>query len=247
VSTPTGPPSYVQWPGYAVPAGTYTAPVPHRTSLLRLLRTWGVGIAVVAAGLVGLSAIVSKPAPRYVCPPECGKPPTGEPVAINPLFTAPDGSFSVSYPAEGSAYRVTTKPNGVTANFLGGDGGTMQLFSEPANNRRPEEIANSLVEQTFPDAQTAYEIPNTMVGYQPGYGLAADSWPQGANSSYTRTRVMVMVAVKDGLALVASAVGPFREFGPDFGSGKPSGANLQLALDLGKYVNSFRWRGDPPR
>ena len=46
---------------------------------------------------------------------------------------------------------------------------------------------------------------------------------------------------------IAAAVGPYREFGPDFGSGKPSGANLQLALDMGKYVNSFSWRGDPPR
>ena len=28
---------------------------------------------------------------------------------------------------------------------------------------------------------------------------------------------------------------------------RPSGASLQLALDIGKYVNSFTWRGDPPR
>jgi hypothetical protein len=86
-----------------------------------------------------------------------------------------------------------------------------------------------------------------MVGYQPGYGEAADCWPQGSNSSYMKMRVLVMAAVKNDLALVAAAVGPFRAFGPDFGSGKPSGANLQIALDMGKYVNSFSWRGDPPR
>ena len=34
---------------------------------------------------------------------------------------------------------------------------------------------------------------------------------------------------------------------PDFGSGKPSAVNLQIALDMGKYVNSFAWRGDPLR
>ena len=104
-----------------------------------------------------------------------------------------------------------------------------------------------MISQTFPDARTAYKIPNAMVGYQPGYGEAADCWPQGANSSYMKMRVLVMVAVKNDLALVAAAVGPFRPFGPDFGSGKPSGANLQIALDMGKYVNSFSWRGDPPR
>ncbi len=60
-------------------------------------------------------------------------------------------------------------------------------------------------------------------------------------------RLIVMVAVKNDLALVAAASGPYHPFGPDFGPGKPSGANLQLALDMGKYVNSFRWRGDPAR
>ena len=66
-----------------------------------------------------------------------------------------------------------------------------------------------MIKPTFPDARTAYEIPNAMVGYQPGYGEAADCWPQGANSSYMRMRVLVMVAVKNDLALVAAAVGPY--------------------------------------
>ena len=96
--------------------------------------------------------------------------PTGTPVEINPRFTAPDGTFSVSYPAEGTAYKITTKPNGVTADFLAGDGGTLQLFSQPAGNRSPKDIATALVKETFPDTRTAYEIPNAMVGYQPGYG-----------------------------------------------------------------------------
>jgi hypothetical protein len=202
---------------------------------------------VAAAVLVGVSAFVTKPSARYVCPPDCGRPPMGKPVEANPRFTAPDGAFSVSYPAPGSAYKITTKPNGVTADLLAGDGGTMQLFSRPAANQAPQAIATGLVKQTFPDTRTAYEIPNTMVGYQPGYGVVADYWPQGVSSSYLRMRVIVMVAVKNELALVAAAVGPYREFGPDFGSGKPSAADLQLALDMGKYVNSFSWRGDPQR
>jgi hypothetical protein len=234
-------------PGYSVTAGTYTAPPVRRTSYPRLLRTWGAAIVVVAMALVGLSVVMHKPPARYICPPDCGRPPTGEPVAVNPRFTAPDGAFSVSYPAPGTAYKITTNPNGIRADFLGGDGGTMQLISEPAHGRPPEEIARALVKKTFPDTKTAYEIPNAMVGYVPGYGMVADCWPQGASSNYMRMRVMIMVAVKNDLALIAGAVGPFRQFGPDFGLGKPSGANLQLALDMGKYVNSFSWRGDPPR
>ena len=62
----------------------------------------------------------------------------------------------------------------------------MQLFSQPAAGRTPEQIANTLVKETFPDTKTAYEIPNAMVGYQPGYGLVADCWPQGSNSKLHR-------------------------------------------------------------
>ena len=75
----------------------------------------------------------------------------------------------------------------------------------------------------------------------------ADSWPQSSTARYSRVRILVMAAVKNDIALIAFATGPYRAFGPDFGPGPPSGANLELAMDLGKYVNSFRWSGDPTR
>ena len=56
-----------------------------------------------------------------------------------------------------------------------------------------------------------------------------------------------MAAVKDDLALIAVAEGPFRRFTPDFGPGPPSGANLEIAMDMAKYVESFSWKGDPVR
>ncbi|MBP2453828.1 hypothetical protein [Mycolicibacterium lutetiense] len=235
------------FPGYAVPISTGRTRAIRGTSALKVLAILGIGIALVAGVLVWVSHATSEPPVRYMCPPECGLPSTGQAVAINPVFTAPDGSFSVSYPVASSAYKVTTNPTGVTAEFQAGDGGMLQLFSEPARGRGAEEIANSLVRKTFPDTKTAYNIPNAMVGYHPGFGLVADCWPQGAASNYMRMRVLVLVAVKDDLALIASGVGPYREFAPGSGASKPSGANLQLALDMGKYVNSFRWRGDPAR
>ncbi|MGZ5394429.1 MAG: zinc ribbon domain-containing protein, partial [Mycobacterium sp.] len=234
-------------PGYSLQSGAFEVTQPPKTSFRKVALVLGIAIVVLAGGLVGLSAVISKPAPKYVCPPDCGSPPMNRAVEINPRFTSADGAFSVSYPVEGAAYQVSKHDNGVTAVLKAGDGGTMQLFSRPAAGHTPEEIAVDLVNQTFPDTKTAYEIPNTLVGYQHGYGLAADCWPQGAMTSYSRMRVIVMVAVKNDLALIAGAVGPYRAFGPDFGSGKPSAANLQLALDMGKYVNSFSWRGDPPR
>ncbi|MUL81216.1 zinc ribbon domain-containing protein [Mycobacterium sp. CBMA247] len=218
-----------------------------RTGYRRLLGTWGAGVTVLAVALVAVSALVSSPPARYVCPPDCGSPPTSEPIATNPRFTAPDGAFSVSYPVSGAAYAVTTADDGVTADFLAGDGGTMQLIGRPAEGRTPKEIAAALVEDTYPDTEVDYEIPNAMVGYQPGYGMVLDSWPQNGTGDYMRLRVVILAAVKNDLALIAIATGPYREYSPDFSSGKPSGADLALALDMGKYVNSFRWRGDPRR
>ncbi|MFM9033398.1 MAG: zinc ribbon domain-containing protein [Mycobacterium sp.] len=237
----------VLWPGYGVPAAAYTsAPLP-RAPLLRVLGLWAVTVVAVSAGLTGLSAAIAEPVVRYNCPPDCGHPPAGTPVAGSPRFTAPDAGFSVSYPAPGSAYEVSTDGQGVTARYTGGTGGVMRLWSQPATGRSAKDVATAILAASHPNAKVAYEIPNAMVGYQPGYGLVADTWPQDGDAGYRHLRVVILVAVKHDLALIAGGVGPFRAFSPDFGPGRPSAANLELAMDMGQYVNSFSWRGDPPR
>jgi hypothetical protein len=148
----------------------------------------------------------------------------------------------VQYPGPGSAYEATLNPDGVDLDFVGGDTGRLQLFGMPAGDRTANEIAEELIGEKYPDAVTDYEIPNAMVGYEPGYGVIADDYPQDSSGTYTRLRLVVMVAVKNDYALVAAAIGPYHEFTRDFGTGHPSGANLQLAMDMGKYVNSFKWR-----
>jgi hypothetical protein len=212
-------------------------------------RMWVTFASVLAGGVAAVavvSLVVTPGPPRYVCPPDCGRPPLGEPVETNPRFTSASGDFSVTYPGNGSLYEVRMNPNGVVLNFTGGDTGKLELFGEPSRGRTPRQIAEELIKARYPNANTAYEIPNAMVGYEPGFGIVADDYPQDANASYTRLRILVMAAEKNGLALIAAAVGPYHQFSPDFGTGHPSGANLQIAMDMGKYVNSFTWRGDPP-
>ena len=85
-----------------------------------------------------------------------------------------------------------------------------------------------------------------MVGYQVGTGVVANFQAPGLANKFG-LRVLVMAAVKNDLALIAVAEGPFRRFSPDFGPGPPSAANLEIAMDMGKYVESFSWKGDPPR
>jgi hypothetical protein len=204
------------------------------------------GLVVVTGVCVALTVWLTPPLPSYTCPPDCGTPPVRTPVAINPRFTAPSGDFSVSYPGEGTAYTTTFDADGLVAELTVGDGGTLRLFGEPAVGRSAREVVEEYLQRAHPDARLAYEIPNALVGYRLGYGEVADVYP-AASIDASRLRVLVMAAVKDDYALIAAGTGPYREFSPDFGSGHPSGANFLLALDMGKYVNSFMWRGDPPR
>ncbi len=234
-------------PGYALPAGPYEAVPVRTTTHTRLLTTVGAGLAVAVAAAVTASVLATPSAPRYVCPPDCGQPPIGKPVETNPWFMSSDARFSVQYPRAGTAYEVTFDPDGVEVNFTAGDTGKMQFFGLPAQGRTSKQIAEELIGEKYPNATTDYEIPNAMVGYQPGYGVVKDEYPQDASGTFTRLRLLVMVAIKKNYALVAVAIGPYHEFSPEFGSGHPSGANMQLALDMGKYVNSFIWRDNSRR
>lgn len=234
-------------PGYSVLAGSYTAaPLPY-TSLRRLLLILAVGLSVVVVAMTSASLLTATPAVRYACPPDCGQPPTGVPVQANPRFSPPDGSFSVAYPSPGSAYEITKEDDGVSAKFTGGDGGVMELFSVPAKGRTAEQVVDDLLREKQPDATVAYVLPNATVGYQLGYGAVLDVYPQGSTGVARRNRIVVLAAVKNDLTLIGAALGPYHPFRPGDGPNLPSGANLQLAQDLGKYVNSFQWKGDPPR
>jgi hypothetical protein len=248
MTEPTEPPADAgSFTGYALPAGSYRARDQRGPGYLM---TIGIFVLVLVFAMMSLSVVatqISSAPAKYHCPPDCGRPPNGLPVATNPRFFAPDGSFSVSYPSPGTAYDVTMEPNGVRAELNVGDGGTLRLFSQPAQGRDARRIADDVLGQLFPDAVKSYELPNAILGYEPGYGEVADDWPKGTSGASRRLRIIVVVAVKNDLALVAGAVGPFRQFGPDDGPGPPSPANLDIAKDMGKYVNSFMWRGDPPR
>ncbi len=233
------------WPGSSVPDATYAAAPAHHTSPLRLFVMLGTTLALVVAASVSLSLWLTPPPANYTCPPDCGRPPFGEPVLTNPRFASADGEFFVSYPGPGTAYTATLQPDGVVLELQAGDGGTLHLFGQIAAGRTPQQIADDVLAENFPDATFDYEIPNAQVGYQLGYGVVADVYKAGTTGDPVRLRVMVMVAVKNGYALIAAAAGPYHEFSPSYGSGHPSGANFMLAMDMGKYVNSFTWRDSP--
>lgn len=235
--------------GVAVPARRYTAAGTERPRF-----RWVFGVVIltlaVATGAVAVWDRIATKETIYACPPECGRPPSSLPVSAMPRFVAPDGSFSVGYPAsvgpdaEGDAYEVTRNSTGVTAVKTSGDPGQLHLFGEPADGRVARRVVEDLLAKDFSGAEIAYVVPNATVGYQLGYGVVVNVQRPGALSI---SRAVLMAAVKNDLALVATAEGPFHRFTPEFGPGVPSAANVQIATDMSRYTDSFSWRGDPPR
>lgn len=183
--------------------------------------------------------------PTFTRLPDCGRPPTGQPVATNPRFTAADGSFSVSYPAPGAAYQVTTGAGRVTAEWDRRRRRHDSVAQPPAAGRDARTIAEALLEDAFPAPARPMSCPmppsatNSATARSPTSARCpAGVRRNGFDHHHRRDQERPRTGRR--------AAGPFREFTPNFGPG-PSPANLQVAQDMGKYVNSFAWRGDPPR
>jgi hypothetical protein len=249
------------FPGYGVPPGSYSAPLPRSTSPAGLIAAVAAVLALAVAAVSAISVKATPAAVHYACPPDCGRPPIGPPVGDEPgqapaaeppvatppneppvavktypRFTAKDGAFSVAYLP---AADVTKSDDGITMTFDQMDG-EIRLFGTPANNRTPRQIVEQYIDKNYRTAQTAYQIPNAMVGYEPGYGEVDDFSLENPNAASKRGRLLVMTAVKNGLALVAVAEGPMIRFTPRT-SGHPSAVNMMIAQLMGNSVNSFTW------
>jgi hypothetical protein len=250
------------FPGYGVAPGSYIAPAQRPASPARPILAVAACLAVAVAVVASISVKTTPALVRYACPPDCGRPPIGPPVggapgqppaaeppapphppsappvAVQtfPRFTSKDGAFSVAYLP---AANVTKNDNGITLKFDDIDG-EIRLFGTPADNRTPRQVVEQYIQKNYRTAQTAYQIPNAMVGYEPGYGEVDDFSLEDPNAASTRGRLLVMTAVKNGLALVAVAEGPMIRFTPRT-SAHPSAVNMMIAQLMGNSVNSFTW------
>lgn len=229
--------------GVAVPAARYRAQGAGRPRWRAVLGVLLLGLGIGYAGISVWDRLVDDAA-TYRCPPDCGRPPNAVPVANLPRFTAAGGAWSVAHPAPGGVYDISTAPDGVTARMTTGDGGVLRMFSQPAGGRLARQVIDQYLAKQYPNYSVAYELPNAMVGYRLGYGVIVNFQTPGL-SVRDDMRAVVIAAVKDDIALIALAEGPFRRFTKEFGPGPPSGANLEIAMDMGRYVDSFRWKGDP--
>lgn len=246
---PTTPPPPGAWQGYTPAMYPGVTPQVRHSSHLKVIGLLGLSLALVVGVVVGVSALLTPPQRVYVCPPDCGHPPTAQPAASNPRFTGPNGAYTVAYHPSDDQMTSTHDSTSVTETLTISTGGTIRLFGTAAQGQTAQQVATALISRTFPSATRFYVIPNAVVGFQPGYGEVDDVNVQSSNGSYEHDRLVVMVAVKNDVALVGEALGPYQQSTPNsHNNGHPSGVSLEIALFfLDPPLNSFTWHGDPPR
>ena len=91
----------------------------------------------------------------------------------------------------------------------------------------------------FPDAVVDYELPNAAVGFRRATAWSPTSWRRTRRS----VRVIMIAAVKNGLALVARRRQAVHAVRSPAAAGMPSPPTCR-SPGHGQYVDSFSWRGD---
>jgi hypothetical protein len=220
-----------------------------RTHRGRLLALVAVGLLALGGVLAVASRWATPSHKTYSCPPACGHPPMVVPVSDRPLYVSGDKSYSVRYDASQGSITSRTGSDGVTETWRGLDGGVIRLFGMPASGRTAQQVAGAVIDKAYPDAHRAYQVPNAIVGFQPGYGEVDNVYPQSGGGTASHDILIVMVAVKHDVALVGEAFGPYHPSAPgdENDDGHPTGASLEIALLLDPLINSFTWQGDPVR
>ncbi len=235
------------WQGYAVVPQPGMAPVQRHSSHLKIIGLLALTVVLVIGVVVGVSAWLTPAQTSIVCPPDCGSPPSVRPVSARPRFIGPGGAYSFEYLPSQGALTATSDGTGVTETADGQVKGTVRIFGADAQGRTAQQLARSVVNQAYPDARLAYAIPDAFVGYELGYGEVDDVQVQSSNGGYARDRLVIMVAVKNGVALVGEATGEYHAFTQD-DTNHGSGVGLLVAMDLlDPLINTCSWRGDPPR
>jgi hypothetical protein len=242
-------PAY-HYPPAPVPRVAATRRMSHRAVLSGLFG----GLAGVVVILIVI-ALLSRSAPGATCVGLTCQvhPPVGPPVQTGTLYTNPQFKFTareLENPVLGIAPTVSTANGDLTLSYS--SGGTQIGFVQlegvsDSNGQTAEQIVESVINKaTGGQAQTAYTIPGSMIGYQPGFGQAYNFTPNTGDGQSGEDRVLVMASIQNGVAIVAVAAGPFTQFGDgsnQINDGHPSIADTVMAEAADPVINSVLWPG----
>lgn len=221
--------------------------LPHKT---RRGHPWLIAIGLIVLGMFILGLVSNAQAPPTVncSPPRCPLPP---PRVQNITDASTYTSSQYGYSLEYSTAHIT--PSHLTSSTIAWDA-TLQDNSEVSwafigtqpNGRDAQGIVTDAQQNNFPDASLAFTIPNADIGYTPGYGNVYDLTTAPGNGEAIHQRLILIAAVKRGVAVVFVGLGPYRPTTPK-SDGHPSPADTPLVHlgDFEQTLKSVIWPGDP--
>ena len=262
------------WAGYPMaPAPEARAHRGHHTLLLSMFGS-GLTAIVVALVLTAVTGPDTTPAHKCV-DNICSRPPirapgvpapglasvisaatagTPDPAPVAP-YNSPDGKYSValllSWPGKVSLGAKTSSL--ISFVFQNASIGSTKLscgiiqvgdFSG-LGGATAQQVVDTLISKNVPSASMAYPVPDPLVGLTPGYGAVYNANLNSSSGQQVTYRILVMAAVKNGVAVVVWAEGPDD---PSFQSlpllDHPSFIDMDVAtLGLDPTINSIQWKG----
>jgi RNA polymerase subunit RPABC4/transcription elongation factor Spt4 len=256
----------VSWTGYPLEPPALT-PRQHRVHHALLLGGFLAGLAILTVALL-LTALEQAPtgSARQQCRLLCiGTADAATGPALGPAKTYTDTSagFSVAGllanpEVNPGLFRWSESTSGSIITFtltgssgtIGGKsitigGGDVQFAGVPiTGSATAESVVDNLLQQNAPSAQLVYPLPDPLVGYVPGYGGVYDVQSTSADGSASDTRLVVLAAVRNGVAVVVWAHGPMdASFAQSPLLNHPSFVDLDIGLVLDPLVNSVTWTG----
>jgi hypothetical protein len=161
-------------------------------------------------------------------------------------YTSPAFGFTLDYPDD--APPSQTSDSGVAWSGTYNEGpATWQFVGANANDRAPQQVVNDVQQNNFPSAQVVYEIPGADLGYTPGYGAVYDLFVNPATGQSDHQHLVVIAAIKNGVAVVFAGAGPFVQTSRSQ-DGHPNPAETPMVHEslLRQAIESVTWKGDPP-
>ena len=235
------------------------AAVPHKTAK----RTpWLLLSAIAVAALISGGVLAVLLAPKLISPCGLRCPPPGPPprpesqmpggmvqsAPAGHMYTSSKYGYALEY--DPSFAPTTTNARAALWSYLWGRAPyTMAVTALPARGQSARQIVRDLEQQERRmgrDTKWVYDVRGTEVGYTPGYGSIYDQTFAPATGPTVPMRLVIVVAVKKGLAIWGRALAPFVADADDVRS-HPNPAQTWVVFVLDPVINSVVWPGDRPR
>jgi hypothetical protein len=217
-------------------------------------------VALMLAGLGALTltlvivALLATPGPPPSCNPlKCQSPPIGHPIgepAGQSVHGAPEVQGTLYRNSQGFTLRyiaassTQTDTHGIKLTYdfkTAYDGpSSIDIEGAPAGSTTAESEVSTVASDEFPGVGAAYELPDMLIGYHPGFGDAFNVQPVSADGSTATDQVVVAAAVDDNFLITVEVIGTLLPTvaSPSsvFWDGHPSPAGTNLAYFVGDFV-----------